>query len=101
MDDGAVGDSEGAPATTAGQFTLRRFRCRVNGTSMITDLEILRCAALLLKERTVENALLYAAGRAEEERKKGDALGHAVWLQIIDAINEMIRTERSNDEPLQ
>lgn len=68
---------------------------------MITDLEIRRCAALLLKERTVENALLHAAGRAEEERKKGDALGHAVWLQIIDAINDMIRTERNSDEPLQ
>jgi len=66
----------------------------------ITGLEIPRCAALLLKEPTIESALLHAAGRAEEERKKGDLVGHAVWLQIIDAINGMIRTEKRIDEPL-
>jgi hypothetical protein len=65
---------------------------------MITDLDILRCAQILIK-RYGDGAALEAAVRVDEMLDRGDSDGARVWRQIVDAIEE-IQRDRRPDEPL-
>ncbi len=60
---------------------------------MITDLDIYRSAAVLIRERG-EDAALEAAGRADAMREKGDLEGQAVWKRLLAAVKELQARER-------
>lgn len=57
-------------------------------------------AADVLIQHYRTHAQAAAARFAEARRKKGDALGHRVWLTILTAIRELQRTERAPSERL-
>ena len=63
-------------------------------------LDTYRCAKLLL-DRHGRDAELQAAMRADELDAAGDEAGRRAWMRILDAIDELGRTERHADEPLQ
>lgn len=64
------------------------------------DLDAYRCAKLLL-DRNGRDAELHASMRADELEAAGDAAGLRVWMHILAAIDELVRTERRPSEPLQ
>ena len=55
---------------------------------MIPDIDIWRCAALMIKQYG-DNAAIEAAGRADEYREKGELDGERVWVRITEAIDEL------------
>lgn len=65
--------------------------------SAIADLDVLRCAALLIKHHRSDAALV-AAQRADELLAKGDVEGQIVWKRIVSAINELQRTQPAAGE---
>jgi hypothetical protein len=64
------------------------------------ELDILRCANLLLKNYGLDDGLQRAALRADALLNQGDLVGEKVWLRIIAAMKELARTDRSELEAL-
>ncbi len=60
---------------------------------MIPDLDIYRSAHVLVKQHG-EDAPLDAAQRADAMLEAGDMAGHAVWLRIVRAVEELLTKER-------
>ena len=63
-------------------------------------LDAYRCAKLLLDQHG-RDAELHAAMRADELEAAGDGAGLRAWMLILAALDELVRTERRQDEPLQ
>jgi hypothetical protein len=57
---------------------------------MIDDPDIFRAAKLVIDQQGDE-AVMFAAGRADVLLKEGDVDGSAVWRQILAAIEELQR----------
>ena len=66
----------------------------------MTGLDALRCAKLLLDQHG-DRAVLVAALRADELDAAGDEVGRRTWMRIHAALDELTRTARRPDEPLQ
>jgi len=66
----------------------------------VDDLDAYRCAKLLL-DRHGRDAELHAAMRADELGAAGDKDGRRAWMRILAAMDELMRTERCQGEPLQ
>lgn len=64
------------------------------------DLDAYRCAKLLLVQHG-RDAELHAAMRADELEAAGDEAGLRAWMRILAALDELVRTERRQGEPLQ
>jgi hypothetical protein len=64
---------------------------------VISDLDILRTANILLQNRGAE-ALSYAAGKAADFAFKGDQQGALTWKRIVEAIRELQRCQRGQGE---
>jgi hypothetical protein len=62
------------------------------GTTMIPDLDIWRCANVLVKQQG-EDAPIHAAMRADAMLDISDLDGHAVWKRILRAVEELQGTE--------
>ena len=62
---------------------------------MTTDLDIWRSASVLVKQHG-DAAPIHAAMQADAMLDKGDLDGRAVWLRIVGAINELLRTRPSD-----
>ncbi len=58
---------------------------------MISDLDIYRTAKLLVDNHGAE-APIHAAMNADAMLDKGDMDGKAVWLRVVKAINELLRS---------
>ena len=65
---------------------------------MGSELDIYRSANLVVKQHG-DNALAFAARRAEIMHKLGEPSGERTWLRIAKAIEELTSTDRGN-EPL-
>ena len=65
----------------------------------MTGLDAYRCAKLLLDQHG-RNAELHAAMRADELEATGDEAGQRAWMRILAALDELLRTEWRQDEPL-
>lgn len=74
----------GVPADLA---TARRYYVEL-AQEETKDLDIYRTAQLLIEQHGDE-ASIHAAMRADELMDRGDMDGRAVWLRIIDAINDL------------
>ncbi len=66
----------------------------------MTGLDALCCAKLLLDQHG-DRAELVAALRADALDAAGDAAGRRAWVRILAAVDELARTARRPDEPLQ
>jgi len=66
----------------------------------LIGLDAYRCAKLLL-DRHGHDAELQAALRADELEAAGDEAGRRAWMRILAAMDELMRTERRQGEPLQ
>ena len=55
---------------------------------MTSDLDIYRSAWLIIK-RHGDDAIVFAAMRADELLERGDLEGQRAWLRIVDAIGEL------------
>jgi len=66
----------------------------------VDDLDAYRCAKLLLDQHG-RDAELHAAMRADELEAVGDEAGLRAWMLILAALDELVRTERRQGEPLQ
>ena len=66
----------------------------------MTGLDAYRCAKLLLDQHG-DKAELVAAMRIDELGAAGDEAGCRAWRRILAAIDELARTARRPDEPLQ
>lgn len=66
----------------------------------MTGLDAYRCAKLLLDQHG-RDAELHAAMRADELEAAGDEAGRRAWMLILAALDELVRTERRQGEPLQ
>lgn len=58
-----------------------------------SDLDILRSAKVLLDGHGPLGAWLYAVHRAQELAAQGDMGGVATWGRVLDALEELTRTE--------
>lgn len=66
------------------------------GAKLISDLDILRCANLLIRQYG-DAADFYACSRADELFERGDREGQRVWYRIlaaIDALQEAVPFQR-------
>lgn len=52
---------------------------------MPSDLDILRCASLMIRQHG-EDAAIFAAQRADALLEKGDHEGKRIWTKIVAAI---------------
>lgn len=59
---------------------------------LTTPIDIFRSARLLIDQHG-EDATIHAAMRADEMLDEGDFDGRVVWLKVIEAINELQKTE--------
>ena len=57
---------------------------------MTDDIDVYRSATLLIDKHGAE-ASIHAAMKADDMLERGDMDGRAVWLRIVDAINDMHR----------
>ncbi len=64
---------------------------------MIPDLDIYRSAQALIKQRG-EDAPIHAAMRVDAMLEVGDLDGYAVWRRILQAIEDLQRTEPKSGE---
>ena len=65
---------------------------------MISNLDIFRSAAVLIREHG-QDAALEAAQRADAMLEKGHMEGAAVWKRIVRAVEEIERQDRRAGEP--
>ncbi len=63
---------------------------------MTSDLDIYRSANELIKQHG-EDAPILAAMRADELMETGDMDGRAVWLRVLESIEELLSEERPGD----
>ena len=56
---------------------------------MVSDLDIYRTAAIVVKEHG-DDAATHAAMRADELMEAGDMDGRAVWLRVLAAVKELL-----------
>jgi hypothetical protein len=63
--------------------------------AMLDQIDIVRCANLLLKNYGSTDAAYRAASRAEACLEQGDANGQKVWLQVVAAIKNMAGSDRN------
>ncbi len=63
---------------------------------MTSDLDIYRAAHELIKQHG-DDAPIEAAMRADELMDAGDMEGRAVWLRIVEAVEELLSEERPDD----
>ena len=61
---------------------------------MPSEIDIYRSAAVLVREHG-KSAEREALQRANSMSAKGDADGHAVWLRIVRAVEEIQRKKRA------
>jgi len=61
-------------------------------THPLSDLDVYRAANALVKQYG-EGAPLEAAMRADKMLAKGDTEGKAVWVRILKAIDEILKSE--------
>jgi hypothetical protein len=61
---------------------------------MVQEIDIQRCANMLLKNYGASDAAFRAGLRADACFDQGDTDGQKVWLLIISAIKEMANTEK-------
>ena len=59
---------------------------------MTSDLDTYRTAHLLIKQHG-EEASIHAAMKADEMLAQGNVDGKAVWMQVIEVIEELQMTE--------
>jgi hypothetical protein len=59
---------------------------------MIPDIDIWRCAAVMIKHYG-DTADIEAAKRADEYETKGERDGQRVWLRIAMAIDELTKVQ--------
>jgi hypothetical protein len=64
---------------------------------MTSELDILRAANLLIKQHGDE-APIQAAMKADEMLDKGDMDGKAVWIGIMEAVEELLSDQRTEGE---
>ncbi|WP_416898653.1 MAG: hypothetical protein ACMVY4_02675 [Minwuia sp.] len=64
---------------------------------MMEDPDIRR-AAWLMVERYGDEAGFVTAARADKLMDAGDLDGAAVWRRILEAVEELQRTERTSDD---
>ena len=64
---------------------------------MIDDPDVWRAASVLLRQYG-DDASSRAAQRADELLARGDADGHSIWLRIQNAVEELTRTARKENE---
>ncbi len=63
---------------------------------MTSDLDIYRSAHELIEQHGAA-ADIEAAMRADERLAAGDMEGEAVWIRIVNAIEELLSEERPDD----
>ena len=56
----------------------------------VDDIDIFRSAVAFIEQHGDE-ASIHAAMKADDMLERGDMDGRAVWLRIVDAINDMHR----------
>ena len=66
----------------------------------VSDLDVWRSANELIKKHGGE-AANFAAIRADALLDQGDVQGHAVWVRIINAIDDLQRTQKKPGERMQ
>jgi hypothetical protein len=64
---------------------------------MTDDPDVWRAASVLI-HRYLDDASSCAAQRADELLARGDADGHSIWLRILKAVEELMRTVRKDNE---
>ena len=67
--------------------------------TMVDDIDVYRSASALISAHG-EAALMEADKRAASLRERGDKEGHAVWVRIGMAVEELLRDDRDTDEPV-
>ncbi len=78
----------------------RRHRVRPGNTERVvtvSDVDIYRSAKLLVDEHG-RDAIQIAGGKALEMHEAGDKASEAFWCRIMDAIQELGRTNKRADE---
>lgn len=60
------------------------------------DVDVYRSAAAFIKQHGDE-APIHAAMKADDMLERGDMDGRAVWLRIVDAVNELLRERPDED----
>ena len=66
----------------------------------VSDLDVWRSANELIKKHGGE-AVIFAAMRADALLDNGDMQGHAVWVRIIKAIEDLQRMQTKPGERVQ
>jgi len=67
---------------------------------MIPDIDIWRSAQVMVK-RYGQDAPIETAQRADALLDEGDLGGHAVWLRIVKAVEDLLRAEPRPGERMQ
>ncbi len=67
------------------------------GLEMITELDVWRSAAVLVREHG-DGAAMEAAFRADERMECGDLDGCALWKRVMAAVDELCRGELKEGE---
>ena len=60
---------------------------------MTPDLDIYRTANTLLKQHGDLGAEMHAAQRADEQLEAGDMDGQRVWLRVLEAVLELMKSK--------
>jgi hypothetical protein len=63
------------------------------------EIDIWRAAKLII-DQFPEDPVLEAAQRADAAYELGDMFNFDVWTRVTSAVNDLLRTMRSPDEPL-
>ena len=67
---------------------------------MTSPLDIYRTAKVLIEQYGGADAVLMAAKRADALLGLGDIDGQIVWKRVLQAVQELTRTERKPSEPV-
>ena len=68
--------------------------------AMTSPLDIYRTAKVLIEQYGGDDAVLMAAKRADALLALGDIDGQIVWKRVLQAVQELTRTERKPSEPV-
>jgi hypothetical protein len=60
-----------------------------------SSLDVYRSANILIQQHGPEDALLFAAKRADALLELGDVEGQRVWKGVVRAVEELVRVERN------
>jgi hypothetical protein len=67
---------------------------------MVEDIDIYRPANIIVMQHG-EDAPIHAAMRADKFLEAGDLDGYAVWLRIVKAVEDLLRSEPRRGERVQ